>query len=103
MIIQSVMRFYSSRSDLQKMRVLPVFLLLTLLGSQLLTLQHDHDGDLSHHADCSVCIQLKTGTDTLIASGLMPQAVSHSDAIASAIPALQFASLLPAKSRSPPR
>lgn len=45
-----------------KLAVLILLLVLMLLGSQSVILQHNHDGDLSRHADCSVCI--KQGSDS---------------------------------------
>ncbi len=42
----------------KKFRVVAAFLLtFALLGAQTLVLQHEHDGDLTSHVDCSICIQ----------------------------------------------
>lgn len=46
----------------------PVFLMLALLGSQAVSLQHDHDGDLSHHLDCSICVKKTNDTDFLVST-----------------------------------
>ncbi len=58
------------RSRLYK--AVPLVLMLAIFGSQLLAVQHDHDGDLSHHADCSVCVKQNSESDFLLPSNIVP-------------------------------
>jgi len=83
-------------------RALPLLLLLAVFSSQLLTLQHDHEGDLSHHTDCVVCLKLKTGSDFLASASALPEVVKHASDIDSSLPALAAADVPAANSRAPP-
>lgn len=53
------------RSHLQG--ALPLVLMLLLFSAQTISLQHDHDGDLSNHTDCSICFKKSHDTYFLIA------------------------------------
>lgn len=48
--------------------VLPYALILVLLSAQTILLLHDHDGDLSYHADCSICFKKNQNTDFIVAN-----------------------------------
>lgn len=50
----------------KRARIIATFLLaLALLGAQAILLHHHHDGDISSHVDCSVCIKQSSETDFL--------------------------------------
>lgn len=82
--------------------IVPILLMVALLGSQLIGVQHDHDGDLTHHVDCSVCVKQSNESDFLVVGDHVPIA-AISDA-RSNNPALTIVSSAPltVNSRSPP-
>ena len=54
MIIEGVNR--KNATDWQRPAVFFVFLVfVTFIGAQFITVQHSHDGELTHQVDCSTC------------------------------------------------
>ncbi len=54
-----------------------LFLTLAVITAQTLVLQHDHDGDLTHHVDCSICVKQGGETDALTVVIGMPKVFRH--------------------------
>jgi hypothetical protein len=83
-------------------KITPVLLICALLGAQIIAAHHDHDGDLSHHLDCSVCLKLSNESDILLAAVQFLDAIkSGSENLSSSQTGISSESLT-AKSRSPP-
>jgi len=81
---------------------LALFLTLALFSAQTLVLQHDHDGDLSHHVDCSICVKQGGETDALTVVVGVPNVLRRAVLLAPEPILLLSVTPLVIRSRGPP-
>jgi hypothetical protein len=81
--------------------VLPLFV-FALLAAQALVLQHHHDGNFTHHVDCSICIKQGSESDALPITASLSQPTKRTGSILSVPYSEQPATLLTTRSRGPP-
>jgi hypothetical protein len=80
----------------------PVFLVLALLCSQLVTIEHQHEGDLSNHLDCSICVKQANETHFLVPSDSILPILKFTSAVRSSTQLAVSLSVLSANSRASP-
>lgn len=98
-------QFVSKHRSSSQSRVsfaLAAFLVTVLLCSQAIALQHSHQGDLTHHFDCSICVKQNNNSDFLLPSADVPFAVLATEELASLAPQLVSSTAIVANSRAPP-
>lgn len=82
--------------------VFPLLLVFTLLGSQAIFLQHDHEGEIEHQLDCSICVKKTADSDFLIAVATVQVEAVISVVLGNSVFAVVSNAPLSVKSRSPP-
>lgn len=82
--------------------VVPLLLTIALLGSQMIAVQHVHDGDLAHHLECSICAKQSSETDFLPPSVGVPDVVQSDSESGKATLTGFSREPLTARSRAPP-
>lgn len=81
---------------------LALFLMLVLISAQTIVLQHDHVGDLSQHADCSICIKQGAESDALPVIASVFNALGRAALFAAEPDSALSATPLVNRSRGPP-
>lgn len=94
----------SKRITIERVRNLSIqallcFMLVFVQGASLI---HSHDGDLQNQIDCDICLKVGSIEGVLTSSGKGLDYNSGSISYNSAPVAIQYAAVVPSKSRSPP-
>ena len=81
---------------------IPILLALCLFGAQIIDVQHNHDGDLVHDLDCTICIKQNSELDYLVTEGYESKNIVSRANKENLIFELISTALITANSRSPP-
>ncbi len=79
-----------------------LLLILALLGAQVITVRHDHDGDHSHHVDCLICVKQNNESDFLLPGSSLANSVQFPGKVVDPVLAEASNAPLTANSRAPP-
>jgi len=75
---------------------------LALLAVQTLAMQHSHDGDLSHDADCSICSKYASEFEALPSDASSPDTIKQAAKIFLVFSSETSTSVPTYRSRGPP-
>ncbi|MEZ5492833.1 MAG: hypothetical protein R3F50_21355 [Gammaproteobacteria bacterium] len=75
---------------------------LVFLLVQTITLQHTHEGDLSLHPDCQICLKLGTQNDVAVADSVLLTVTVARYWLQFELPQRVFGVLPSPRSRAPP-
>ena len=75
---------------------------LVFLLTQTIDLQHSHDGDLSLHPDCQICLKLGSFNDISLAKPQLPEPTVFIVGENADVQSLLFRAVPSPQSRAPP-
>ncbi len=86
----------------ERNRILLLAAALVFLLTQTLILQHSHNGDLSLHPDCQICLKLGSQNNVTIAKSSVPDFRAAVIRYRFSVPVLPFNAVPAPRSRAPP-